>query len=293
MEIKRLRHFRTVVEAGGLTQAAALLHITAGALSKSIQLLETETGQLLFDRSARRLQLTDAGSRLYHESNALMAEHARILRAMGTPSKHTDPGLRIASFEVFTTHLLGAVIDAGFAADMLHVLELPVRRICAAVAEREADLGITYAPFPRQGLGFREIGTARFHAYKRRGAFRDVAFEDLPFAVPTTSVEGSTAGLLGIDSWPYARVARYVKFELTSLESALVLARSGHCAVFLPSFLAVAVNTSAARRMALEAIEPPRKLGRVEQPIYAVTRSSHPKTPQSAAFLDKLIPLLK
>ncbi|MFT4561851.1 MAG: DNA-binding transcriptional LysR family regulator [Gammaproteobacteria bacterium] len=34
MEIKKLHHFRTVVNAGGLSKAAALLYLTPGALFK-------------------------------------------------------------------------------------------------------------------------------------------------------------------------------------------------------------------------------------------------------------------
>ena len=82
MEIKRIRHFRTVVEAGGLSKAAVLLHLTPGALSKSIRQLEDETGRTLFHRVSRKLLLTDSGTHFYHASEALMLEYNRVLKAL-------------------------------------------------------------------------------------------------------------------------------------------------------------------------------------------------------------------
>lgn len=64
MEIRRVKSFRTIVEAGGLTKAASLMHVTPGALSKSMRQLEREVGQRLFNREGRALRLTEPGQRL-------------------------------------------------------------------------------------------------------------------------------------------------------------------------------------------------------------------------------------
>lgn len=64
MEIKLLRYFRAVVETGSLTKATSLLHITPGALSKSVHKLEDESGKTLFSRAGRSLALTEQGQAL-------------------------------------------------------------------------------------------------------------------------------------------------------------------------------------------------------------------------------------
>lgn len=273
MEIKKLRHFRAVVEAGGLSKAAALLHLTPGALSKSIRQLEVEAGNALFHRTARKLLLTDRGTKLYHASEALLAEYARMLRTLDEPSQASGESvLRIASFEVFTTHTLAAVVADGLQQIPLRVLELPVRRISEAVAEREADLGITYAPYPHRGVAFERIGVAKFRIFARKGSFAKTPFSELPFAVPTTAVDGSTAGLLGIDGWPYEQIERLVRYELTSLESALALARDGRCVVFIPSFLAAVYNDTRPRGQALVEISAPKRMRTIEHAVYSVMR---------------------
>jgi DNA-binding transcriptional LysR family regulator len=292
MEIKKIRHFRAIVEAGGLAKAAGLLHLTPGALSKSIRQLELETGRELFRRTARKLLLTDCGRQLYHASESLVAEHTRLLKSLDEAPQSHGALLRIASFEVFTTHTLAAVVADGLAHLSLRILELPVRRISEAVADLEADLGITYAPYPQPGLEFKRIGIAKLRIFARERVFNKTKFSDLPFAIPTTVVDGSTAGLLGIDGWPYEQINRHVRYELTSLESALALARRGCCVVFIPSFVAAVHNSSFPRKQALVEVHPPKRMPNVEHTIYSVTRAEQHAVSEIDTFLARLSALI-
>lgn len=56
-----LRYFRAVAQAGHLTRAAAALNLAPSALSAQIRALEDRLGHPLFERSGRRLLLTEAG----------------------------------------------------------------------------------------------------------------------------------------------------------------------------------------------------------------------------------------
>lgn len=56
--------FRTVAETQHLPTAAAVLHVSPSALSRSVGLLEAALGQPLFRRVGRRLQLDRAGELL-------------------------------------------------------------------------------------------------------------------------------------------------------------------------------------------------------------------------------------
>lgn len=64
MEIEQLRHFLSVAEFSNFTKAAVDVGLSQSALSRSIQRLEEELGQPLFDRQTRRVVLTDAGRTL-------------------------------------------------------------------------------------------------------------------------------------------------------------------------------------------------------------------------------------
>jgi len=59
--LNAVRMFETVARELSFTRAAERLHVTQGAVSRQIKLLEGELGQALFHRRGRQLELTDAG----------------------------------------------------------------------------------------------------------------------------------------------------------------------------------------------------------------------------------------
>jgi DNA-binding transcriptional LysR family regulator len=64
MELHQLRYFLAVVDEGSFTAAAAAVQVSQSAISTQIQKLERELGLALINRTARRVTLTSAGSRL-------------------------------------------------------------------------------------------------------------------------------------------------------------------------------------------------------------------------------------
>ena len=61
MEIKQVQYFLAVAKSGSFSTAADDLYISQSSLSKQIIALEKELACLLFDRSKRKIVLTDAG----------------------------------------------------------------------------------------------------------------------------------------------------------------------------------------------------------------------------------------
>ena len=59
-----LRFFEAAARLGSFVQAAAELHVTHGAVSRQIRLLETSLGTPLFERRNRGVFLTPAGAQL-------------------------------------------------------------------------------------------------------------------------------------------------------------------------------------------------------------------------------------
>lgn len=72
MTLKQIEAFYWAAKLGSFAIAAQRLHVTQSSLSKRIAELEESVGALLFDRSNKRAQLSDAGTRLLvHAANML------------------------------------------------------------------------------------------------------------------------------------------------------------------------------------------------------------------------------
>lgn len=72
MDIRQLSYFVAVVREGTVTAAANTLHMSQPPLSTQIQLLEQELGCALFDRSTRKIRLTDAGRVLFERACTIL-----------------------------------------------------------------------------------------------------------------------------------------------------------------------------------------------------------------------------
>ena len=65
MEIRQLEYFRAIVDAGTISGAARVLHMTQPPLSYQMKMLEEELQVSLFLRGTKKITLTDAGKTVY------------------------------------------------------------------------------------------------------------------------------------------------------------------------------------------------------------------------------------
>ncbi len=74
MEIRQLRAFVAIAEAGTFTAGAQRVHVTQAAISMQIRQLENELGARLFVRAPRRVILTEAGEHLLDRARHILRE---------------------------------------------------------------------------------------------------------------------------------------------------------------------------------------------------------------------------
>lgn len=86
IELRHLRGFVAVAEERSFTHAADRLRIGQPALTRTVRALESTLGTRLLDRTTRRVELTDAGRRLYTDLAPLLPRLAAALRAPTGPA---------------------------------------------------------------------------------------------------------------------------------------------------------------------------------------------------------------
>jgi DNA-binding transcriptional LysR family regulator len=82
MELRLLRTFKAVAEAGSFTRAAARVHLTQAAVSVHVRQLEEEIGVPVFLRVNKKLFLTDAGRALLSRAEAILRAHDEAMAEM-------------------------------------------------------------------------------------------------------------------------------------------------------------------------------------------------------------------
>lgn len=89
MDIKHLRYFVAMAEAGSLMKASERLRVAQPALSVHLSNLEMELGAKLFERSHKGLSLTDQGELLYERALTLLRYHSEAI--LGLKRDKTKP----------------------------------------------------------------------------------------------------------------------------------------------------------------------------------------------------------
>ena len=74
MDLRQMRYFVAVAEAGGFSAASAALGVAQSALSRHVQCLEQDLGTRLFERGRRGVALTEAGTLLLARGRYLLGE---------------------------------------------------------------------------------------------------------------------------------------------------------------------------------------------------------------------------
>jgi len=284
METNRIRQFCVVAETENLRKASEILNLSHSALSKSLKVLQDELRQTLLAPSGRNIVITDEGKAFYKKAIEFL-KHEHDLLAKDETRAET---VRIGTFEVFSTHLLGTFWRKYFKDANLHLHELIPGRLEQALVEGSIDYGITYEPIPSKGVEYVRMGQIEMAIFARKGAFLRHSLEEIPFVAPITPMTGSPTGTKGLDGWPDDLLPRKVAYRVDQLESGLALARQGSAAIFTPHFVARVANLSAKDEFRLKAIPLPKSMKPVHRAVYLMKRNGQLETP-AMRTLAKLI----
>ncbi len=147
MLLRQLSYFIAVAEHCGFSRAAAALHVSQPALSQQIRQLEAMLEVQLFDRSGRRIRLTDAGEIWLEYARRALRELEEGRRALHDAEDLQHGKLRIAMTPTFTTYMLGPLMEAyyrRYPGVKVLIQEMNQERMEAMLLEDELDVGIAF-----------------------------------------------------------------------------------------------------------------------------------------------------
>lgn len=97
MNLRQLRSFAMIVDAGGFARAAARLHVSQPALSRQIINLEHALSVPLFDREPHQVKLTAQGEEMLRHCRRVLAEVEALTERARSVKKGQSGLLRIGS----------------------------------------------------------------------------------------------------------------------------------------------------------------------------------------------------
>lgn len=160
MDLRSLRYFIAVVDAGSLSKAAASLYVAQPALTARIKKLETDLGARILERSHAGVTPTPVGLQLYHDAGRLLADVAsvkeRIQRSDASPEGSVTLALPLLLVSLLVGPLLMRV-RATYPRIRVFVLDDMSLMVRKAVVEGRADLGILVDTPRGQGLVCRPL----------------------------------------------------------------------------------------------------------------------------------------
>ena len=194
-----LRHFWTVAREGGVAAASRRLRLSQSTLSTQLRQLEEQLGLALFDRSRRRLALSEAGRTAFRYADEIFGLGGELVKALhqrpeGRPLR-LAVGVTDAVHKQIAYRLIEPALKLGGGAQV-HCAEGKLERLLPQLAGHELDVVVADTPLPpgsalkafNHSLGHSEVtifAAAPLASRLRRGFPRSL--DGAPFLLPASA----------------------------------------------------------------------------------------------------------
>ncbi|MGW2566279.1 LysR family transcriptional regulator [Streptomyces sp. NPDC001537] len=223
VELRHLRALTAIGDEGTITGAAAVLHLSQPALSRTLEQLESRVGVRLVERTTRTLALTDAGRQLYDRAHVILRQLDDALTEAAAGVRPLRIGFAWAALGDLTVPLLRTWREAH-PATPVQVYRRDDPEVALRRGEIDAAL-VRTAPAPGADLEVRSLYRERRMAavpdgdpLATRPSVRLTDLADRPVVLCATAA--TTAEL-----WPEGRRPR--TFEVANVDEWLTVIATG------------------------------------------------------------------
>jgi DNA-binding transcriptional LysR family regulator len=248
VEFRQVEYFLAVAEEESFSRAAGRLHVVQSAVSAAVRRLERELGCPLFDRSARRVTLTDAGAALLPEARATLD----AMRAAREAVDQVRGGLR-GTIDLGTMTSIGIVDLPGLLGDFhvthpevvlrLHVAPSGSLGLARSLLDGELDVALLSLPRPTPaGLLARELAASPLRLVVREdhrlAGWPGVSLSELTTEQFIDSPPGYGNRVVADRAFAAAGLDRRVALEITDIKTTARFVQHGLGVAFVPAFAA-------------------------------------------------------
>lgn len=172
LEIRHLRLVAGIADAGTMTRAAAVLHLTQSALSHQLRDIEGRVGIPFFTRLGRTMVLTAAGRRVLETARRVLGDIERAEEDLRRLAGHGDGTIRVCTECNTGYHWLAPLLGAFQRKHPrigVHVAVDATSRPIDALLDGRVDLAILIDGQPDRRLRLRPLFTDEMVAIVAKG----------------------------------------------------------------------------------------------------------------------------
>jgi len=288
--LKQIQAFLAVAELGSFTRAAERLHVAQPALSQYVRDLEAELGIKLFDRTTRKVELTEGGIEFRSAAAKSVEDLDHAVRNARDLASRRRGRLIVAAPPLLAAVILPRVISdfvARYPGVQIIILDARTDQIVDRVRTGQADCGIgTFAP---SEAGIDRTTLARdslllFCSHESPFVHRtQVRWSDLRDQPLVTLTRDSGIRLLVERGYDSAQLPMRPDYEVSHIGTAIALVEVGLGVAVLPTYAFAAAHDR--KVVARPLIEPT-----IARNIFMISpsgRSAPPALPAFATILRK------
>lgn len=149
MEIRHLEYFMEVARQKSFSKAADAIHISQPSISKAIKDLESQLGVVLFYRTTKHVELTDAGENILEQAQQIVSSFKNITAQLDSLTRLQTGKIHIGLPPITGvtrfSNLLGA-FKKEYPEIHIHLFEFGSKKIEMAIQDELLDIGICTPP---------------------------------------------------------------------------------------------------------------------------------------------------
>jgi len=241
--LRQLRAFLAVAQESSMTRAAEKLHLTPSALSMLVRGMEDDLGVRLFDRTTRRLVLTEAGVQFLPTVEQVFSQLEAGIAALQNNQQIKAGRLHVAASPLLASALFPQVIASFRLLNpqiKVSLMDAPVASLPELVRRGEVDLAVCTASSDMSDLLATPVYTDKLMLVcpraHRLAQFREVEWQDLLDERLILMRHGSGLRVLVDKAFSKWHKSIQPAYEVSQVATALGLVSEGEGVSVLPSY---------------------------------------------------------